>query len=51
LVTGSFEAKCEVGVEVEGFVMVMRTSCEDVVDDGVVEDEDQVKEHRWEEDT
>jgi hypothetical protein len=40
LVTGGSEAKCEVGVEVEGFVMGMRTSGGDVVDEGVVEDED-----------
>jgi hypothetical protein len=40
LVIGGLEVKCEVGVEVEGFVMGMRTSGEDVVDDGVVKDED-----------
>jgi hypothetical protein len=40
LVTGGLEAKCEVGIEVERLVMGMRTLVEDVVDDGVVEDED-----------
>lgn len=37
---GGFEAKCEVGVDAEGFVMGMRTSGENVIDDGAVEDED-----------
>jgi hypothetical protein len=36
---GGFEAKCEVGVDAEGFVMGMRTSGENVIDDGAVEDE------------
>jgi hypothetical protein len=40
LVTGGLDAKFEVGAEVEGFVMGMRTSCGDVGFDGVVEDED-----------
>jgi hypothetical protein len=40
LVTGGLEAKFEVGAEVEGFVMGIRTSGEDVGFDGVVEDED-----------
>jgi hypothetical protein len=40
LIPGGFEAKCETGVEVEGFVMGMRTTGEDVIDYGVVEDED-----------
>ena len=40
MVTGGLDAKFEVGAEVEGFVMGMRTTGEDVIDYGVVEDED-----------
>jgi hypothetical protein len=40
LVIGGLESKCEAGFEVEGFVTGMRTSDGDVVDDGVLKDED-----------